>query len=933
MVIGIRLAISFVVLLILMIVIIAIGYIQFNRLSTSVHRVAFDRIPKITQAKTLVDNLNGAVQAIDMMVMSDDPAVIQAQKNRIDSIRIIQTQVLDTLVKTVVSEEGKKLIDKIQVARNAYMEVRTPLMEHVEKRDIQKAKELLLGAFQPVQNNYIRVLEEMIVFQTGISQSESTIAAAAAVRASWIMIIIGLITIVISIVLAVLTTRSITVPINRCVEIANRIAKGDTAFSIEVDRTDETGILLTALKGMVEKIKKLIEDVDGLSRAAVEGRLDTRADASKHQGDYRKIVEGINATLDAVIGPLNVAAEYVDRISKGDIPPKITDSYKGDFNEIKNNLNICIDSINALVHDANQLVTSAVEGRLDTRADISKHQGDFRKIIEGVNATLDAVIGPLNVAAEYVERISHGDIPPKITDTYKGDFNEIKNNLNQLIDNLSTILKGIDRLSTNMKDGNLSDRSDVDLFQGDWKKLVQGINSICDNLITPLKLMASNVDRISKGDIPPKITVTYHGDYNEIKNNVNQCIDAVQALVNDTHVLAQAAVEGKLDTRADTSKHQGDYAKIIDGINQTLNSVIGPIKEAVTILKLMENGDLTKEMQGNYQGDHAILKNALNHTAQSINTILSQVKTAVEQVSSGAQEVSNASQSLSQGATEQAAALEQSTSSMQEVGAQTKQNAENANMANQLAQQAKEASQKGTEQMHDLMNAMKEINESSKNISKIIKVIDEIAFQTNLLALNAAVEAARAGRHGKGFAVVAEEVRNLAARSAKAAKETAEMIEGAIKKAENGTAITVRTSEVLSAIDTGSTKTGDVVAEIAAASNEQAQAIAQINNGLAQISQVTQQNTASAEESAAASEQLSGQSAQLRSMLSKFKIRNTGSVDIPQDISAGELALIQSMRNQSPGKPSDNLPAGSGRSKIVKPDEIIKLDDEEFGRY
>ncbi len=185
------------------------------------------------------------------------------------------------------------------------------------------------------------------------------------------------------------------------------------------------------LNQAIDAVNALVADAVMLSKAAVDGKLATRADASKHQGDFRKIVQGVNDTLDAVIGPLNVAAEYVDRISKGDIPPKITDTYNGDFNEIKNNLNQCIDAVNALVADANKLSRAAVEGKLATRADATKHQGDFRKIVQGVNDTLDAVIGPLNVAAEYVDRISKGDIPPKITDKYNGDFNEIKNNLNQ----------------------------------------------------------------------------------------------------------------------------------------------------------------------------------------------------------------------------------------------------------------------------------------------------------------------------------------------------------------------------------------------------------------------------------------------------------------------------------------------------------------------
>ena len=203
----------------------------------------------------------------------------------------------------------------------------------------------------------------------------------------------------------------------------------------------------------ISKEMEVTNDVGELVTAAVEGKLDTRADVDKFEGNYRKIVEGVNNTLDAVIGPLNVAAEYIDRISKGDIPEKITDEYKDDFNEIKNNLNVCIDAINKLVADAGTLVEDAIAGKLDTRADASKHHGDYQKIIEGVNKTLDAVIGPLNVAAEYIDRISKGDIPEKITDEYKGDFNEIKNNLNVCIDAINSLVDAAAMLTKAAIDG------------------------------------------------------------------------------------------------------------------------------------------------------------------------------------------------------------------------------------------------------------------------------------------------------------------------------------------------------------------------------------------------------------------------------------------------------------------------------------------------
>ncbi|MFA6179892.1 MAG: chemotaxis protein, partial [Candidatus Methylopumilus sp.] len=200
-----------------------------------------------------------------------------------------------------------------------------------------------------------------------------------------------------------------------------------------------------------------------------------RADASKHEGDYRKVIEGVNSTLDAVVTPLNVAAGYVDRISKGDIPPKITDSYNGDFNDIKNNLNTCIDAVSNMVAEAKSLEKAAVEGRLAVRADASKYQGDFRKVVEGVNNCLDAVINPLNVAAKYVDDISRGAIPAKITDSYNGDFNTIKNNLNACIEAVNTLVSDANMLSKAATEGTLTSRADASKHQGDYSNIIEGV--------------------------------------------------------------------------------------------------------------------------------------------------------------------------------------------------------------------------------------------------------------------------------------------------------------------------------------------------------------------------------------------------------------------------------------------------------------------------
>jgi methyl-accepting chemotaxis protein len=216
-----------------------------------------------------------------------------------------------------------------------------------------------------------------------------------------------------------------------------------------------------AVNNVAQVVQDLQKELGRLTEAAKGGRLSERGKHEHFKGAYAEIVRGVNGVLDAVIGPLNVSANYVDRISHGDIPAKITDTYNGDFNTIKNNLNTCIDAVNLLVADAGMLVKAAVDGKLATRADASKHQGDYRKIVQGVNDTLDAVIGPLNVSANYVDRISHGDIPARITDTYNGDFNTIKNNLNTCIDAVNSLVTDAGTLVKAAVDGKLATRADA----------------------------------------------------------------------------------------------------------------------------------------------------------------------------------------------------------------------------------------------------------------------------------------------------------------------------------------------------------------------------------------------------------------------------------------------------------------------------------------
>ena len=601
--------------------------------------------------------------------------------------------------------------------------------------------------------------------------------------------------------------------------------------------------------------------------------------------------------------------------------------------------------LSALVAETEKLTAGVNAGKLDLRGDVAGTNFEFRGIVQDINDVIDAFVHPLNVTAEYVDRISKGDMPPKITDSYNGDFNEIKNNLNQCVDAISALIKDANHLATSAANGDFSARADVSKHQGDFAKIIKGMNDTSDAFVGPLNRTIEHLENISNGKIDENITREYKGEFSRLKVSFNKCFDAVRRLVSDADTLVQAALDGKLSTRADASKHDGDFKKIVDGVNRTLDAVIKPVEEASGCLEHMAKGNLDVAMKGEYKGDHAKIKDALNKTIDSMNEILSQVSVAVDQVDTGSRQVSDASQSLSQSATESASSIEEISATMQEINSQTRQNAENATQANKLSGDARNSAEEGNDKMRDMKKAMYEINEASANVAKIIKAIDEIAFQTNLLALNAAVEAARAGKHGKGFTVVAEEVRNLAQRSAKAAKETAEMIEGSIKKAENGAKIAEDTAKSLETIVSGSAKVTDLIGEIAAAAREQEKAVTQVNQGLTQIDQVTQQNTATAEEAAAASEELSSQAAELKGMLAKFTLKKTAG-QVNAYVSKAPAASFSSQNIKQiahkPEKPKQaSRPAAAPpaskpsarKNERIDPNDIISLDDNEFGKF
>jgi methyl-accepting chemotaxis protein len=391
------------------------------------------------------------------------------------------------------------------------------------------------------------------------------------------------------------------------------------------------------------------------------------------------------------------------------------------------------------------------------------------------------------------------------------------------------------------------------MFKGDFSVLAKSVNKMITGLLEMNEKSMSVVKAFGEGDFNAPLE-QFPGKKHAINETIEQVRSNLKALNEDVQILADAAREGRVSVRADASRHQGDFSKIVEGVNETLEMIVGPIGA---------------------------------------------VKVAVETISTAAKEIAQGNADLSRRTEEQAASLEKTAASMEELSSTVKQNADNAKQANQLASAASGVAIKGGDVVGEVVATMSDINSSAKKIEDIISVIDGIAFQTNILALNAAVEAARAGEQGRGFAVVAGEVRNLAQRSASAAKEIKELITDSVSKTAEGTRQVENAGNTMQEIVTSVKRVSDIIGEIAAASNEQSAGIEQVNEAIMKMDDVTQQNTALVEEAAAAAESMLEQADELMNAVSVFQLEGESRIKTSQSKSSERRANTSPMRNSA----------------------------------
>jgi methyl-accepting chemotaxis protein len=619
----------------------------------------------------------------------------------------------------------------------------------------------------------------------------------------------------------------------------------------------------------------------------------------------------------SITRPLNQALNLSHQIANGEFVTDEIPTRDDETGRLLKEMQRMQSTIQQIVQSLNDMSKHHSVGLIDYRIDSQQFNGAYQHLTEGINQMVEEHILAQTKSLQVVTAFGQGDFKQPL-EAFPGQRSYINQSIEQVRQNFKFLIDDVNTLSQAAEKGELNIRVDVSRHQGDFKQIVAGFNQTLDAVVDPLKTTARYLDEMAAGHIPTHIEENFVGDFNLMQTSLKHCAGAIHQLIADVHHLASDAQQGKLNTRVDIAAHAGDFQKIIQGINQTLDAVVSPLHVAADCVKRIAAGDIPAHIHNQYHGDFEVLINNLNTCIQAVNRLVEDtrqiageaqqgqlyslvdvdshtgdfrealqgsqeilqrmvapiqtVKIAAETIHVAAAEIEKGNNDLSRRTETQANALQETSANLETLTNHIKQTAEHAQQANLQANQANQMALQGGEAFSALTTTMQAINETSAQIEQITGVIDSIAFQTNILALNAAVEAARAGEEGRGFAVVAGEVRNLAKRSAASAKEIKELIAASVSQTSASAKQVSLAGQTMHQIVGAVQQVSHSILAISEASSQQSSGLEQIYESMTSIDETTQQNAALVEEAAAAAESMLEQVHTLVASVNQFKI-------------------------------------------------------------